>query len=197
MVGPVRDPRVHKAMVWLSHVTIPLFRYVDPAEHQAKLLLEVATKFAILMDRYNQRNPNFQLQPESRTLTIFWLYHNRPAMEAMQLVNPPRNTESRFWQQTSNKQQEDPNRVLRFVLAVVQRYLRPGETRRRSWFINPAFASLQKQTMRLSATGQCGLIQDMDYPLFKATCGISPLPWKTYYSPQARVAFVPPGGSGS
>ncbi|KAK4238963.1 hypothetical protein C8A03DRAFT_14599, partial [Achaetomium macrosporum] len=266
-------PWRHKHYLRAAYLTL-----LQP-ENRELGLLEVATKFARVMNSYKQRNSNFQLQPESRTLTVFWLYHVKLALEGIKvfrprsrschfkqifyyipeledenfptyyyssdilkseyaekfwmlpdlrkLIEPPRDAESPFRQQITNKQQEDPDRVLRFVFAVVQRYLRPGETRRRSWFINLAFASLQRQTMRLramhpsqsqfsvtqayfylqmvhaalsqlSTNGQSEIIQDMSYPLFKATFGISPLSWKEHYSPQvwdslqARAAFVAP-----
>jgi hypothetical protein len=129
------------------------------------------------------------------------------------LVEPVFNQESKFRDQFTKKQDEDPERLLRFSFAVVQRYLRPGETRRRSWFINLAFAALQRQTMRLRSTqrsvspysetqtyfylqlvhtalsqfvkiGRSTTIQEMSYPLFRGAFGISPLAWKEYYTLQ-------------
>src|SRR5690349_7871902 len=64
------------------------------------------------------------------------------------LIEPPHYPDAKFRENLAAKQHEDPDRLLRFVFAVVQRYLRPGETRRRSWFINLGFAALQQQTIR-------------------------------------------------
>jgi hypothetical protein len=138
----------------------------------------------------------------------FWMLPNlRP------LVEPVFNQESKFRDQFTRKQREDPERLLRFSFAVVQRYLHPGETRRRSWFINLAFAALQRQTMRLRSIqrsvspysetqayfylqlvhaalsqavtiGKNQTVRDMSYQLFRETFGISPSTWEAYYSPQ-------------
>ena len=139
----------------------------------------------------------------------FWVL---PDLRA--LVEPPRGHSPDFRKQLLQQCTEDPDRLLRFVYDVVQRYLRPGETRRRSWFINLAFASLQQQTMRmrsrhpwisaysetqayfflqlvhaalsqLTATGKGHLIQEISYPLFKDTIeDIRPSAWSAHYSPQ-------------
>ncbi|KAK4034461.1 hypothetical protein C8A01DRAFT_39076 [Parachaetomium inaequale] len=229
-------------------------------------LLEVATKFAANVHSFKQRNSQFQLQPESRTLTVFWLYHVKLAITAMRvyqqryrelahfkrifhylpelidekmatayyssdilkseyaekfwilpnlrdLVEPLRHPDLKFRGQFTKKEQEDPERLVRFAFSVVQRYLRPGETRRRACFINLAFGALQQQTTRLRSfhpwlsahsetrcyfyiqlvhaalsqlitTGKIELVQVMSYPLFRETFGILPSAWTTYYSPQ-------------
>lgn len=138
----------------------------------------------------------------------FWML---PDLRA--LVEPPQVQTTNFREQFIQKQQEDPDRLLRFVFSVVQRYLRPGETRRRSWFINLAFASLQQETIRLRSaypwisaysetqsyfylqlvhaalaqfmtTSKVEFAQKMSYPLFKETFRIMPTAWSAYYSPQ-------------
>lgn len=130
-----------------------------------------------------------------------------------QLLEPPINEQNKFREQFVKKQYEDPERLLRFSFAVVQRYLRPGETRRRSWFINLAFAVLQRRTTRLRSTqrsvspysetqtyfylqlvhatlsqlmttDKSEAVRGMSYPLFKETFAISPSAWEAYYSPQ-------------
>ncbi|KAK4201932.1 hypothetical protein QBC40DRAFT_322823 [Triangularia verruculosa] len=48
-------------------------------------------------------------------------------------------------------------RYLNMAFAMVQRYLREGETRRRSWFIERGFDALRQEFMRIRASGDSGL----------------------------------------
>ncbi|KAK4123051.1 hypothetical protein N657DRAFT_672102 [Parathielavia appendiculata] len=253
-------PWKHKDYIRAAYLTL-LRR-----ENNDKGLLEVATNFAADMHNFKQRGSQFQLLPESRTLTVFWLYQVKLAMCAFrvyhdhlpdpislkrvihffpelmdeklpdtyytsamlkspysekfwmlpnlrELVEPLSHEDPKFRERLTKKQPGDPNRLLRFAFAVVKRYLRPGETRRRSWFINLAFSSLQKYAMHLRSAeplaapfsetqsyfyiqlvhaalsqllkaGKSGLVQEMSYALFKDTFGISPSTWTAYYSPK-------------
>ncbi|KAK4098172.1 hypothetical protein N658DRAFT_561312 [Parathielavia hyrcaniae] len=138
----------------------------------------------------------------------FWMLPN-----LRDLVEPLIYEDPKFRERLTKKQHGDPKRLLRFAFAVVQRYLRPGETRRRSWFINIAFSSLQKYAMylrsveplaapfsetqsyfyvqlvhaalsQLVSAGKGELVQDMSYALFKDTFGISPSAWTAHYTPK-------------
>ncbi|KAH6838469.1 hypothetical protein B0I37DRAFT_409044 [Chaetomium sp. MPI-CAGE-AT-0009] len=233
-------------------------------ENQELGLLDVATKFAKRMNSFKERNSQVKHQPESRTLTVFWLYHIRLAMKVTwtyqknygeyynfkrllhyipemadenlatayyspdileseysqkfwilpnlrELIEPPECPDLSFRGRFTKKQSEDPERLLRFAFAVVQRYLLPGETRRRSWFINLAFAALQQQTIRLRSmkpqvspysetqsyfylqlvhaalsqfvvTGNAQLVQELSYPQFKDIFLLLPSEWTKYYS---------------
>ncbi|EAQ91531.1 hypothetical protein CHGG_03466 [Chaetomium globosum CBS 148.51] len=137
----------------------------------------------------------------------FWMLPN-----LRELPEPVQHPDLTFRERFTKTQFEDPERRLRFAFAVVQRYLRPGETRRRSWFISLAFASLQQQTMQLRSTqpqvaaysetqsyfyiqlvhaalsglifiGGPKLVQEVSYPQFKATFNLSPSAWTDHYSP--------------
>ena len=137
----------------------------------------------------------------------FWMLPN-----LRELIEPIEHPDLSFRERFTKKQPEDPERLLRFAFAVMQRYLRPGETRGRSWFINVAFASLQQQTTRLRSMqpqvlpysetqsyfylqlvhaalsrliyiGGPELVQELSYPQFKATFSILPSAWTTYYRP--------------
>lgn len=117
-----------------------------------------------------------------------------------------------------NKTKPDPSdfyleRYLRLALVVVQRYLRPDETRRRSWFIQLAFDSIQRQTMQqrsdnpavplhsethayfyvqlvhaalsqLQTAGKTDMLQSMTYLSFQQLFAIKPSIWKKHYSPK-------------
>ncbi|KAH6635975.1 hypothetical protein F5144DRAFT_600750 [Chaetomium tenue] len=252
------SPWNHNEYLRAAYITL-----LDP-ENMELGLLEVASKFAADVDRFKQRNSQAQNQPESRTVTVFWLYHIRLAMSLMrayqmnpeyynfkrllhyipemvdenlptthyspdilkseysqnfwmlpnlrELIEPVQHPDLSFRERFTKTQFEDPERRLRFAFAVVQRYLRPGETRRRSWFINLAFSSLQQQTIQLRSTqpqvsaysetqsyfylqlvhaalaglisvGGPELVQELSYPQFKATFNLSPSAWTDYYTP--------------
>jgi hypothetical protein len=168
----------------------------------------------------------FHYVPELVDDTLPSLYYSRDCLTSEYAENfwmlpdlrslfepPPQEVLPRFREQFTKKNSEDPDRLLRFAFAVVQRYLRPGETRLRSWFINLAFSSLERHTLRqrtthpivprysvtqsyfylqlahaalsqLLATGEPESIQAMSFPLFKETFHISPSAWRTYYSPE-------------
>ncbi|KAK4098964.1 hypothetical protein N658DRAFT_430879, partial [Parathielavia hyrcaniae] len=251
-------PWKHKYYIRAAYLTL-LRR-----ENSDKGLLEVATSFAAEVHNFKQRGSQFQLLPESRTLTVFWLYQIKLAISAFRvyhhtapglisvkrvihffpelmdeklpntyytsvmlksphaenfwmlpnlrdLVEPLIYEDPKFRERLTKKQHGDPERLLRFAFAVVQRYLRPGETRRRSWFINIAFSSLQKYAMhlrsveplaapfsetqlyfyvqlvhaalsQLTSAGKGELVQDMSYVLFKEIFGISPSEWTAHYT---------------
>ncbi|KAK3295375.1 uncharacterized protein B0H64DRAFT_432135 [Chaetomium fimeti] len=251
-------PWDHNQYLRAAYITL-----LEP-DNQERGLLDVATKFAGRVNSFNQRNSEVQREPESRTLTVFWLYHIRLAMKVTrayqmnydeyynfkrllhyipemvdedlatayyspdileseyskkfwilpnlrQLIEPIEYPDLSFRERFIKKDPEDPERLLRFAFDVVRRYLRPGETRRRSWFINLAFAALQQQTIRLRSmrpqvspysetqsyfylqlvhaalsqllvTGDAQLIQDLSYPQFQDTFHILPSAWDTYYS---------------
>ncbi|KAK4163817.1 hypothetical protein QBC43DRAFT_353848, partial [Cladorrhinum sp. PSN259] len=71
-----------------------------------------------------------------------------------------------FGSKTTKADPEDFHleRYLRLALVVVQRYLRPGEARRRSWFVQLAFESIQKEIMQLRS-----LCSHSDIPLYSET----------------------------
>ncbi|KAK3898818.1 hypothetical protein C8A05DRAFT_18663, partial [Staphylotrichum tortipilum] len=259
-------PWKHEDYVRAAYLTL-----VDP-ENRDLGLLDIATKFAADVNAFKQRNSQIQLLPESRTLTVFWLYHVELARVSMRvherrfdderapdlvcsyrvifnhipqlrdqklptayfsldilkseyaerfwmlpdirvLVEPRRERNDSFKQEFAKSVQEDPERLLRFVFAVVQRYLRPGETRRRSWFIHLAFAAFQTHTTRLRskqpwisvysetqayfylqlvhaalsqlrAAGRNEFVQEMSYPLFRKMFNIAPSAWVAYYTKQ-------------
>ncbi|KAK3939316.1 hypothetical protein QBC46DRAFT_263534, partial [Diplogelasinospora grovesii] len=58
-------------------------------EHRDWGLPEEATEFADRIHRVKQRGVLFRLQPESRTMTVFWLYHVELAIEAYHRQLPP------------------------------------------------------------------------------------------------------------
>ena len=80
------------------------------------------------------------------------------------LTELPKQHEPGLGQQVILQQQGDPERVLRFAFVVVQRYLRGDSSRRRSWFIDQGFASLQQATIRLRA-----LEPSLGIPTFSTT----------------------------
>ncbi|KAK4183271.1 hypothetical protein QBC35DRAFT_394247 [Podospora australis] len=233
-------------------------------------LLEKASRFANRLHNFKQRHSQFQLEPESRTLTVFWLYQVNLACtkvfgtewdrkqsqdseflklltECPELLNeklPEQyytadllvlDCSHRFWMLPNLKSLEesptapkpifgfgnkpstkpfDQERYLRFALAVVQRSLRPRETRRRSWFIDLAFGALQRIMTRhrskdpkrvpfsetqayfyiqlahaalskFLTTGKPSMIHQMTYPTFKQFFNIDPSrEWQKYYTPQ-------------
>ncbi|KAK0711958.1 hypothetical protein B0H67DRAFT_555845 [Lasiosphaeris hirsuta] len=238
-------------------------------ENRARGLLEVAADFAAKVHSFKQRAVPFQLQPESRTLTVFWMYHVKLAMDSCRvqhggmppdfqrhgfqkvlehmpelmdetlpalyyspdllnvsndsedywmlpdlhgLARLPRKADPGLGRQLTLKHQGDPDRILRFVFAVVQRYLRPDSTQRRSWFIDLGFASLEQQTMRLRTmdpsvprysmtqsyfylqlvhvallqllgSGKSPqFVQDLSYSAFKDLFHLSPTVWTKFYS---------------
>ncbi|KAK3899206.1 hypothetical protein C8A05DRAFT_18327 [Staphylotrichum tortipilum] len=255
-------PWKHEDYLRAAYLTL-----VDP-ENRGLGLLDIATKFAADVNAFKQRYSQFQLLPESRTLTVFWLYHVELAFVSVRvherrsdlardfsfrgifeympelrdhklptayyssdilkseyaerfwmlpdlrpLIDPRRERDDEFKEDLVKKEREDPERLLRFVFAVVQRYLHPRETRRRSWFINFAFAAFQKQTIRLRtkqpwisvysetqayfylqlvhaallqlrAAGRNEYVQEMSYPLFCKMFNVTPSTWTAYYTEQ-------------
>ncbi|KAJ4303952.1 hypothetical protein N0V88_001553 [Collariella sp. IMI 366227] len=253
-------PWKHKDYLLAAYLTL-----LDP-ENRNLGLLEVASNFADNVNRLKQKHSRIQLMPESRTLTVFWLYHVKLGIHAMsmfwncdaylgqfkrifhftpelmneklpesyyspdilrseyaekfwmlpnlrELLEPHRYLNADFRREFVKKSEGDPDQLLRFAFEVVQRYLRPGETRRRSWFINLAFAVLQKQIIRLRSmklsvpqysethayfnlqmvhaalsqllvVGKAKEVQEMSYALFRETFCISPTAWTTHYSPK-------------
>ncbi|KAK4243693.1 hypothetical protein C7999DRAFT_44543 [Corynascus novoguineensis] len=127
-----------------------------------------------------------------------------------------------FWEMLVKPPQKDSHHLLRFIYAVVQRYLRSDETRRRAWFINLALTALQQQTMRIRASYpelppssetqayfyiqlvhaalvpyivcKRSLFQYMAYPLFEETfrLALSPSEWTLFYSPQLWYSISAP-----
>ncbi|KAK4225078.1 hypothetical protein QBC38DRAFT_547157 [Podospora fimiseda] len=105
-------------------------------------------------------------------------------------------------------------RYLRMALVIVQCYLRPGETRRRSWFINLGFSAMQTRTIKLrsfvpevplysethfyfylqlvhaalsqlqTTPGNENLIQNLTFHSFQQLFAIKPSIWKKHYSPK-------------
>ena len=128
------------------------------------------------------------------------------------LVELPTKPTRFLGRQVAQKQQGDPDRLLRFAFVIVQRYLRADSTRRRSWYIDLGFAAIQQQTIRLrtqdasipaysvthiyfyvqmvhvalsqllSSGGTPEDIERMSYPAFRELFGITPTVWTQYYS---------------
>ncbi|KAL2270525.1 hypothetical protein VTJ83DRAFT_2709 [Remersonia thermophila] len=239
--------------------------YVTLLEPQNKerSLLDVATVFAAKLRDARQKHCRYPMKPEHRTLTVFWLYHLRAAIEAIEKYEGQYQLLDRFdsvfrfipdlaskWMPlayfsrdlleseqaatfwmlpdlrdlgaqdpgcVSEKGLDPPpnesERLLYFAFCVVQRSLRPGEKRRRSWFIEQAFVALQRQTTRLRAIHPNAvpfsetqayfylqlvhaslahlvparnghIVQDMTYALYRRIAAISPEAWKEHYSPE-------------
>ncbi|KAK4447146.1 hypothetical protein QBC34DRAFT_468476 [Podospora aff. communis PSN243] len=242
-------------------------------ENDNKGVLEIATDVATKVHDFKQRFVTFPLPPESRTLTVFWVYHVRMAIKAYGkllvslfrgrdccfpshfpniLNHMPELTDEKLplsyfssdllgskyseqlWmlpdlrtlpelpqvQVTREKPTRritltnhgDPERVLRFAFAVVQRYLRKDSTQRRSWFIDLGFAAFEQRTIRLRTQAASipvyslthiyfyvqmvhlalsqllttGTSQDdidnISYPVFRAVSQLHPMTWTSYYS---------------
>jgi len=130
------------------------------------------------------------------------------------LTQLPRKPDPKLGQQMTLKQTGDPDLVLRFAFAVVQRYLRGDSSRRRSWFIDLGFGALQQHLIRLrtieatipayslthayffvqlthvalsqllTSGTPSVVIQEMSFPVFKELCRITPTAWTKYYSPK-------------
>ncbi|KAK1831807.1 hypothetical protein QBC39DRAFT_282273, partial [Podospora conica] len=209
-----------------------IFLTIRQDENRGRGVLEIATDFANKMNTFKQRPVPFPQRPESRTLTVFWVYHVKLALDSCaqhrlypekaaseNLANLPPSTDAwphfeamlthmpqlliqdlpksyfssdillskhaeEYWtlpnlhaltelptrfrpslgQQIILQQQGDPERLLRFAFVVVQRYLRGDSSRRRSWFIDQGFASLQQNTIRLRS-----LEPTLNIPAFSTT----------------------------
>ena len=128
------------------------------------------------------------------------------------LVELPTKPARFLGRQVAQKQQGDPDRLLRFAFVIVQRYLRADSTRRRSWYIDLGFAAIQQHTIRLriqdasipaysvthvyfyvqmvhvalsqllSSGGTPEDIERMSYPAFRELFRITPAVWTQYYS---------------
>ncbi|KAK3985213.1 hypothetical protein QBC44DRAFT_345448 [Cladorrhinum sp. PSN332] len=261
-------PFRHREYIRVASITLAL------PENRDRGLLEVATDFANSIHGYKQRNSQFQLLPEHRTTTVFWLYQVKLALDslwkAQGYVNsteaPPfpvilsrapdllneklpnkyysdsllnSGEAQKYWMLPDikalpdnadvpkplsfaafgNKTKHDADdyhlvRYIRLALVVVQHYLRPGETRRRSWFIQLAFDSTQREIIKLRAsgkpeiplysetqayfylqlvhaalsqlqtTGKEDMIETLTYHSFQQLFAIKPSIWKKHYSPK-------------
>ncbi|KAK0746711.1 hypothetical protein B0T18DRAFT_447173 [Schizothecium vesticola] len=160
-----------------------IFLTILQDENRDRGVLEVATDFANKMNAFKQRPVPFSQRPESRTRTVFWVYHDLPksyfssdilsskhADEYWTLPNLhgltelPTNFDPGLGRQITLQQQGDPERLLRFAFVIVQRYLRGDSSRRRSWFVDQGFACLQQNTIRLRT-----LEPSLNIPAFSTT----------------------------
>ncbi|KAK0639515.1 hypothetical protein B0T16DRAFT_463180 [Cercophora newfieldiana] len=255
--GEIKAPWKHVDYLRAVFLTI-----LEP-ENEERGILEIAADVATKVHSFKQRFVSFSLPLESRTKTVFWVYHVKMAMDsyadllsgrrtcppthfALVLEHMPELRDEKlpssyfssdmlgskypekFWMlpdlralteppQKPTKRitlaaQGDPERLLRFAFAVVQRYLRKDSKRRRSWFIDLGFATLEQQTIRLriqdpsipaysltqiyfyvqmvhlalSQLQTNGTAQDgvqhMSYPVFRDLFQLSPTLWTKYYS---------------
>ncbi|KAL1841480.1 hypothetical protein VTJ49DRAFT_7035 [Mycothermus thermophilus] len=247
----------HENYLRAAYVTL-----LEP-RNKERSLLDVATDFATKLRNARRRHCRYPMKPEHRTLTVFWLYHLRLAIEVIEqfegqhqlldrfdsvfryipdLANRwmPLNYFGRdlleseqaamFWMlpDLRDLSGQDPRcisdkgidtrpkeseRLLHFAFCVVQRYLLPGEKRRRSWFVEQAFVALQRQTTRLRAIlpniapfsetqayfylqlvhaslahliteRNRDAIREMTYALYRRIANISPSVWTDHYSPE-------------
>ncbi|KAK3368581.1 hypothetical protein B0H63DRAFT_528942 [Podospora didyma] len=61
-------------------------------ENRFQGILEVAADFAAKLHSFKQRNAKLPLQQESRTVTVFWVYHIKLAMDSFKRTSPNSNT---------------------------------------------------------------------------------------------------------
>ncbi|KAL2170804.1 hypothetical protein VTG60DRAFT_4373 [Thermothelomyces hinnuleus] len=200
------EPRT-LTVFWLYHVRLALVAMLSFSVRGPTHFKGIFRYFPELAD---ERLPNTYFSPDvlaSSYSQDYWMLPN-----LRELVELVQYRDSQFRHKLTRPQHEDPHRLLRFAFAVVQRYLRPGETRRRAWVTNLALDSLRRQTMRLRSLcpgvsaysetqshfylhlvhaallpltlGNAHLLQNMTYPLFEETFRISPSAWTAYYSPQ-------------
>ncbi|AEO58203.1 hypothetical protein MYCTH_2305401 [Thermothelomyces thermophilus ATCC 42464] len=200
------EPRT-LTVFWLYHVRLALVAMLSFSVRGPTSFKGIFRYFPELVD---ERLPSTYFSPDvlaSSYSRDYWMLPN-----LRELVELVQYRDSQFRHKLTRPQHEDPHRLLRFAFAVVQRYLRPGETRRRAWFTNLALDSLRRQTMRLRSLcpgvpaysetqshfylhlvhaallpltlGNTHLLQNMTYPLFEETFRISPSAWTAYYSPQ-------------
>ncbi|KAK4667921.1 uncharacterized protein QC764_703520 [Podospora pseudoanserina] len=79
--------------------------------------------------------------------------HRYYVLPNLKPLEPPRKAPRSFFGFGNNSAPEpfEHERYLNMAFAIVQRYLREGETRRRSWFIERGFDALRQQFMRMRA----------------------------------------------
>ncbi|EGS20362.1 uncharacterized protein CTHT_0021890 [Thermochaetoides thermophila DSM 1495] len=167
---------LHSRIIPFSHEEYLRAAYLTliRSKNRRRGLLDIATEFAENINNLRKRSSQITLPPVSRTLTVFWLYHVRLAIRAMEeheekydykadgfgrlknylpaLFNPELHKKVReqlFKVANNNEPGHDPERVLRFSFYVVRRYLRPRESRSRNIILKYAFASLEKYLIRL------------------------------------------------
>ena len=148
-------------MFWVYHVKLAIDSYrrllrgdqVCFPQHFACILEHMP-------ELLNQKLPSSYFSSDllgSKYPEQYWVLPDLQALTELPQIPTPRPG-----QPITLKSQGDLDRPLRFAFAVVQRYLRKDSTRRRSWFIDLAFAAFQQQTIRLR-------IQDPSIPVYSVT----------------------------